>query len=141
MDTQLKPDKPEAPQKRRLMDIRPLRRRFAEGIRQIAEVTADRVARMQLRLQLDIQSVKGPIVAWVPPPPGDRLWFSFTSPPELVADARPLVRCHRHCAEQCCSCCRLMGDGVQKIHLVHDGSSGGSSPGGVPDPGGPDLLV
>ncbi|KAK9815183.1 hypothetical protein WJX73_010239 [Symbiochloris irregularis] len=77
--------------RRKLMDIQGMRRRFAEGIRQIAEVTADRITRMQLRLQLEVTSIKGPIVAWVPPPPGDRLWFSFVSPPELVADARPLV--------------------------------------------------
>ena len=46
---------------------------------------------MQLRLQLEIRSIKGPIVAWVPPPPGDRLWFSFVTPPELIADAQPQV--------------------------------------------------
>lgn len=62
-----------------------------QGIRQIAEVTADRITRMQLRLQLEVRSIKGPIVAWVPPPPGDRLWFAFVSPPELVADAQPQV--------------------------------------------------
>ena len=48
--------------------------------------------RMQLRLRLDIKSLKGPVYLWMPPPPNDRLWFSFVTPPQLVATATPLVR-------------------------------------------------
>ena len=65
--------------------------RVATGLRGLAEQTADRLARMQLRLQLEIRSIKGPIVAWIPPPPGDRLWFAFVTPPQLEARAEPQV--------------------------------------------------
>ncbi len=47
---------------------------------------------MQLRLHLHIKSLRGHVYAWVPPPPGDRLWFSFVEPPELQAVATPMVR-------------------------------------------------
>jgi len=47
---------------------------------------------MQLRLHLHIKSLRGHVYAWVPPPPGDRLWFSFVEPPELHAVATPMVR-------------------------------------------------
>ncbi len=46
---------------------------------------------MQLRLHLHIKSLRGHVYAWVPPPPGDRLWFSFVEPPELQAVATPMV--------------------------------------------------
>lgn len=46
---------------------------------------------MQLRLQLDIKALKGPMCVWMPPPPGDRLWFSFVKPPQLETTATPLV--------------------------------------------------
>ena len=49
-------------------------------------------SRMQLRLRLEITALKGPMYVWVPPPPGDRLWFSFVTAPQLVASATPLVR-------------------------------------------------
>ena len=68
-----------------------LRKRFAHGIRQLAEVAADRISQMQLRLHLRIRTLRGGVYAWVPPPPGDRLWFSFLEPPELVAAATPMV--------------------------------------------------
>ena len=63
--------------------------RVAEGLRGLAEQTAERLARMQLRLQLEITTLRGTIVAWVPPPPGDRLWFAFVTPPQLEAKAEP----------------------------------------------------
>ncbi len=46
---------------------------------------------MQLRLCVDIRSLKGDICAWLPPPPGDRLWYSFMSAPSLEFDVKPLV--------------------------------------------------
>ena len=47
--------------------------------------------RMSLRLSMDIKALRGPLVVWVPPPPGDRLWFSFLEPPQLQVTASPLV--------------------------------------------------
>ena len=46
---------------------------------------------MQLRLSLNIKELEGPVYAWLPPPPGDRIWWSFVTPPRLVAEATPLV--------------------------------------------------
>lgn len=44
-----------------------------------------------MRLSMDIKALRGPLVVWVPPPPGDRLWFSFLEPPQLQVTASPLV--------------------------------------------------
>lgn len=52
--------------------------------------------RMQLRLSMDIKALRGPLVVWVPPPPGDRLWFSFLEPPQLQITASPLVSLRLH---------------------------------------------
>lgn len=82
---------PDAPRAGGRVVLGSLRRRFAHGIRQLAEVAADRISAMQLRLVLKITALRGSVYAWVPPPPGDRLWFSFTEPPELVATAAPMV--------------------------------------------------
>ncbi|KAK9842538.1 hypothetical protein WJX81_005057 [Elliptochloris bilobata] len=81
----------DGPQPRGRVVLGSLRKRFAHGIRQLAEVAAERISAMQLRLHLHIKSLRGEVYAWVPPPPGDRLWFSFLEPPELVATATPMV--------------------------------------------------
>lgn len=50
--------------------------------------------------------VAGPITIWVAPPPSNRLWYSFTQPPELDIRAEPEVRvCLRVlcvCADRLC---------------------------------------
>ena len=35
------------------------------------------------------------MVAWVPPPPGNRLFYSFVAPPKLELSAKPEVRWER----------------------------------------------
>lgn len=46
---------------------------------------------MHLRVRVDIHSLQGTVCAWVPPPPNDRLWFGFVTPPELKAEASPIL--------------------------------------------------
>jgi hypothetical protein len=46
---------------------------------------------MHLRIQVDIHSLQGTVCTWVPPPPNDRLWFGFITPPDLKADATPIL--------------------------------------------------
>ncbi|KAK9817962.1 hypothetical protein WJX72_004986 [[Myrmecia] bisecta] len=75
----------------RFMGMLPLRKRFVQGIRQLAESTADSISKMQLRMRLNVKSLKGTLVVWLPPPPGDRLWYSFITVPELEIEAKPLV--------------------------------------------------
>ena len=67
------------------------RARVASGIRRVAEVTADRISALPLRLALHIKALNGPVCLWLPPPPSDRLWLAFLKPPELRAEARPEV--------------------------------------------------
>lgn len=54
------------------------------------------VYRMELKLSMDIKALRGPLCVWLPPPPGDRMWFSFLEPPQLQVTASPLVNnpCH-----------------------------------------------
>ena len=46
---------------------------------------------MHLRIQVDIHSLQGTVCTWVPPPPNDRLWFGFITPPDLKAEATPIL--------------------------------------------------
>ncbi len=47
--------------------------------------------RMELKLSMDIKALRGPLYVWLPPPPGDRMWFSFLEAPQLQVTASPLV--------------------------------------------------
>ena len=47
--------------------------------------------RMHLRIEVDIHSLQGTVCAWIPPPPNDRLWFGFVTPPTLKAEATPIL--------------------------------------------------
>jgi hypothetical protein len=46
---------------------------------------------MELKLSMDIKALRGPLYVWLPPPPGDRMWFSFLEAPQLQVTASPLV--------------------------------------------------
>lgn len=45
-----------------------------------------------LRLSVTVSTLEGTMVAWVPPPPGNRLFYSFVAPPRLELSAKPEVR-------------------------------------------------
>lgn len=36
-------------------------------------------------MEISIQRLEGRVIAWVPPPPSDRLYYSFLEPPILEA--------------------------------------------------------
>lgn len=44
-----------------------------------------------LRLSVTVSLLEGTMVAWVPPPPGNRLFYSFVAPPRLELSAKPEV--------------------------------------------------
>ena len=69
----------------------PLRRRLAGVGRALADAAAERLANIPLRVSLRVTRLSGPVVLWVPPPPGDRMWFSFVEPPALSVEARPVL--------------------------------------------------
>ena len=48
--------------------------------------------RLQLRVSLRFTRLEGTVCAWVPPPPGDRLFYAFLSPPLLEMAGVPEVR-------------------------------------------------
>jgi hypothetical protein len=45
-----------------------------------------------LRLKVRATRVEGTLLAWVPPPPGDRLWSAFVKLPHLDLSVNPVVR-------------------------------------------------
>lgn len=47
--------------------------------------------RIPLRLKVSISGVEGTMLAWMPPPPGDRLWTAFTQLRHLDLTAKPVV--------------------------------------------------
>lgn len=49
------------------------------------------VCRIPLRVKLTFSHIEGPMCIWMPPPPGDRLFWSFLSPPKLQIDAKPQI--------------------------------------------------
>jgi hypothetical protein len=67
----------------------PLRRRLAGVGRALADAAADRIARIPLRVRLHVTHLSGTVILWLPPPPGDRLWFSFADAPTFACDAAP----------------------------------------------------
>jgi hypothetical protein len=69
-----------------------LRQGLAKRVRQLAETTAVHIARIPLRLSVTVSLLEGTMVAWVPPPPGNRLFYSFVAPPRLELSAKPEVR-------------------------------------------------
>jgi len=46
---------------------------------------------MPLRVSLTFELLEGTMCVWMPPPPGDRLFWSFLSPPKLVLRASPEI--------------------------------------------------
>jgi len=47
--------------------------------------------RIPLRISLTFSLLEGTMCAWLPPPPGNRLFYSFVTPPNLELTARPEV--------------------------------------------------
>lgn len=48
--------------------------------------------RIPLRLKVRLTKMEGSVLMWVPPPPGDRMWTSFTDLRCLDLTAKPVVR-------------------------------------------------
>lgn len=61
-----------------------------------------------LRLSLTFSLLEGTMCAWVPPPPGNRAFYSFVAPPRLELTARPEVRCPRAMAQHDVVCCQWL---------------------------------
>eukprot|EP00887_Chlorella_sp_A99_P003929 scaffold11.g3929.t1 len=71
-----------------------LRKTAAKKLRQLAETTASHIKRTPLRLRLTFSLLEGTMAVFVPPPPGNRLFYSFVLPPSVSVVARPEVN-HR----------------------------------------------
>ncbi|KAI8106919.1 hypothetical protein M9434_001572 [Picochlorum sp. BPE23] len=63
----------------------------AQRLRQFADSTAAHISKIPLRVKLTFSHIEGPMCIWMPPPPGDRLFWSFLSPPKLQIDAKPQI--------------------------------------------------
>lgn len=48
--------------------------------------------RIPIQLKVRLTRVEGTLLAWIPPPPGDRLWSAFVKLPHLDIDVKPVVR-------------------------------------------------
>lgn len=72
--------------------ISTLRQTTAKRLRKLAETTAVHISRMNLKIDLTFKLLEGTVCAWIPPPPGDRIFYSFVTAPKLVVQAKPQVR-------------------------------------------------
>jgi hypothetical protein len=79
----------EQPPKRRLLGQ--LRQKTAQKLRKLADSTAMRISNLPLRVSLTFSVLEGTMCVWIPPPPGDRLFWSFLSPPKLELKATPQI--------------------------------------------------
>jgi hypothetical protein len=77
------------PPKRRLLGQ--LRQKTANKLRKLADSTATRISNLPLRVSLTFSVLEGTMCVWIPPPPGDRLFWSFLSPPKLSLKATPQI--------------------------------------------------
>ena len=47
--------------------------------------------RIPIKLMVRLTRVEGTLLAWIPPPPGDRLWSAFVELPHLHIEVKPVV--------------------------------------------------
>lgn len=66
-----------------------LRHSTANRLRKLAETTATHIANMPLRIDLTFTALEGTLALWLPPPPGDRFFYSFVTAPKLEVHAQP----------------------------------------------------
>ena len=79
---------PESPQLRRHL-IGQIRHHAAQKLRKLAETTAMHISNLPLRVSLTFSEIEATMCVWIPPPPGNRLFWSFLSPPKLTLKATP----------------------------------------------------
>ena len=68
-----------------------LRQTAAKRLRQLAETTATHIKRTPLRLRLTFSLLEGTMAVFVPPPPGNRMFYTFVLPPRVSVVAKPEV--------------------------------------------------
>jgi hypothetical protein len=66
-----------------------LRHSTANKLRKLANSTAIHIAKMPLRIDLTFKTLEGTLCAWLPPPPGDRMFYAFLNEPQLSIKAVP----------------------------------------------------
>ena len=76
---------------RSLTSFDSFRQGAAQRLRKIADSTAAHISKIPLRVQLTFSSLEGPMCVWIPPPPGDRVFWSFLTPPRLNIAATPQI--------------------------------------------------
>jgi len=72
-----------------LTNLNSLRQGAAQRLRKFADSTASRIASIPIRVKLTFSALEGPMCAWVMPPPGDRLFWSFLKSPKVSISAKP----------------------------------------------------
>jgi hypothetical protein len=77
--------------RRSLTSFDSFRQGAAQRLRKIADSTAAHISKIPLRVQLTFSSLEGPMCVWIPPPPGDRVFWSFLTPPRLNIAATPQI--------------------------------------------------
>jgi len=77
--------------RRSLTSFDSFRQGAAQRLRKIADSTAAHISKIPLRVQLTFSSLEGPMCLWIPPPPGDRVFWSFLTPPRLNIAATPQI--------------------------------------------------
>lgn len=82
-------DLPGSPHQPRRRLIGQLRHHAAQKLRKLAETTATHISNLPLRVSLTFSEIEGTMCVWIPPPPGNRLFWSFLSPPKLTLKATP----------------------------------------------------
>ena len=68
-----------------------IRSRTAKTLRNFAEQTASHIKQTPLRISLSFEKLEGTMCAWIPPPPGNRIFWSFLQPPILIMKAKPEI--------------------------------------------------
>jgi hypothetical protein len=85
----------------RLLGMLPLRQgreAAATAAVKAAEAFAGGLAQITVELSVSLTRLDGGLLVWLPPPPSDRLWASFLSPPRAELAVRPALagRALRH---------------------------------------------
>ncbi|GBF96731.1 hypothetical protein Rsub_09473 [Raphidocelis subcapitata] len=87
--------------RRKLLGVLPLRaggRAAADAALRAVDAFAGGLEQIRLELTITLSRLDGGLLLWLPPPPSDRLWVSFLSPPRVELTVQPSLagRALRH---------------------------------------------
>ena len=72
-------------------NLRRIRHLATKNASKLIGAVAKKLVGVPISVTIRVKRLAGTLRVWIPPPPGDRLWFGFVDEPEVEMDATPSV--------------------------------------------------